>query len=57
MRKGGRTVTRMCRKLVIMVFIVLITIGSMPGKFGANIGGISAVAAATNIASQDGISV
>jgi len=34
---------------------ILLTAGSIPGKFGAGIGGLSAVAAATNIISQDGI--
>ncbi|MCQ6562252.1 cadherin-like beta sandwich domain-containing protein [Paenibacillus mendelii] len=38
-----------------MILIILLTIGSIPGKFGAGIGGISAVAAAGNISSQDGI--
>jgi hypothetical protein len=48
-------VTRISRKLAIMVLIILLTLGSIPEKFGAGIGGISAVAAATNISSQDGI--
>ncbi|WP_438348202.1 cadherin-like beta sandwich domain-containing protein [Paenibacillus sp. FA6] len=47
--------TRISRKLAVMVLIVLFTTGVIPGKFGAGIGGISAVAAAANIPSQDGI--
>ncbi|MEK4508269.1 cadherin-like beta sandwich domain-containing protein [Paenibacillus sp. FSL K6-2524] len=47
--------TRISRKLTIMALIILFTTGIIPGKFGAGVGGISAVAAATNITSQDGI--
>ncbi len=40
-----------------MAFILLFTIGGIPEKFGAGIGvgGLSAVAAAANVSSQDGI--
>jgi len=48
-------VARFSRKLAIIVLIILLTTGSIPGKFGTGTGGISAVAAAANISSQDGI--
>ncbi|PRX73019.1 fibro-slime domain-containing protein [Cohnella sp. SGD-V74] len=43
------------RKLAIAILIILFTIGLIPGKLGAGIGGISNVAAAANVFSQDGI--
>jgi len=48
-------VTKISRKIVVMVLTILLSIGSIPEKFGAGNGGISAVSAATNIPSQDGI--
>ncbi|QUG42773.1 cadherin-like beta sandwich domain-containing protein [Psychrobacillus sp. INOP01] len=47
--------TRINRKLAVMVLIIFISMGSIPGIFGASIAGVSTVAAATNILSQDGI--
>lgn len=48
-------VTRISRKVAVIVLIILFLTSIIPGKFGAGFGGISAVAAAANISSQDGI--
>jgi hypothetical protein len=53
MQKDKRMMTRKSRKLAIMLLIILFIIGGISGS--VEFGGISTVAAATNISGQDGI--